>query len=93
MTPMQGEHTALFLRHEGFLGAMGAFLKTNPIPTPALQRVLHLRVCVPHDVQALHEVAGPFPVSMCLTRPWHGRGNLQRLRPSLQSASAWAPHS
>lgn len=31
---------ALFLRHEGFLGAMGAFLKVHPITPPAhlLQR-------------------------------------------------------
>mmetsp|Transcript_3468 Transcript_3468/g.8203 ORF Transcript_3468/g.8203 Transcript_3468/m.8203 type:complete len:911 (+) Transcript_3468:246-2978(+) len=34
----KGELKALFLRHEGFLGAMGAFLKINPIPTEELQR-------------------------------------------------------
>ena len=27
----QGEMAALFLRHEGFLGAMGAFLKVHPM--------------------------------------------------------------
>lgn len=30
----QGEMAALFLRHEGFLGAMGAFLKVHPM-TPS----------------------------------------------------------
>lgn len=27
----QGEMAAMFLRHEGFLGAMGAFLKVHPM--------------------------------------------------------------
>jgi hypothetical protein len=34
----QGEMNALFLRHEGFLGAVGAFLKVHPMlvhPTAA----------------------------------------------------------
>ena len=30
----KGEMTALFLRHEGFLGAMGAFLKGHPLEVP-----------------------------------------------------------
>ncbi len=30
----QGEMAAMFLRHEGFLGAMGAFLKVHPM-TPS----------------------------------------------------------
>jgi len=34
----KGEQDALFLRHEGFLGCMGAFLKTNPIAEPMLAR-------------------------------------------------------
>ena len=28
---VQGEMTALFLRHEGYLGAVGAFLKAHPM--------------------------------------------------------------
>ena len=31
MWELQGEMAALFLRHEGFLGAMGAFLKVHPM--------------------------------------------------------------
>ncbi|KAJ2771449.1 hypothetical protein IWQ57_002210, partial [Coemansia nantahalensis] len=31
----RGEMSALFLRHEGFLGATGAFFKTEDVPTPA----------------------------------------------------------
>ena len=31
---VQGEMAALFLRHEGYLGAMGAFLKVHPM-TPS----------------------------------------------------------
>lgn len=30
----QGEMSALFLRHEGFLGAVGAFLKVHPMHVP-----------------------------------------------------------
>jgi bifunctional damage-control phosphatase, subfamily II, fusion protein len=30
----KGEMSALFLRHEGFLGAMGAFLKGHPLEAP-----------------------------------------------------------
>lgn len=30
----QGEMNALFLRHEGFLGAVGAFLKVHPMSGP-----------------------------------------------------------
>ena len=29
--PLQGEMAAMFLRHEGFLGAVGAFLKVHPM--------------------------------------------------------------
>lgn len=28
---LQGEMKAMFLRHEGFLGAVGAFLKVHPM--------------------------------------------------------------
>lgn len=28
---LQGEMNAMFLRHEGFLGAVGAFLKVHPM--------------------------------------------------------------
>jgi bifunctional damage-control phosphatase, subfamily II, fusion protein len=31
----KGEMSALFLRHEGFLGVMGAFLKGRPLALPA----------------------------------------------------------
>lgn len=31
MICVQGEMAAMFLRHEGFLGAMGAFLKVHPM--------------------------------------------------------------
>jgi hypothetical protein len=31
----QGEMGAMFLRHEGFLGAVGAFLKVHPMTPPA----------------------------------------------------------
>ena len=34
---MQGEMSAMFLRHEGFLGAVGAFLKVHPLSPAALQ--------------------------------------------------------
>ena len=33
----QGEMSAMFLRHEGFLGAVGAFLKVNPFTPPEPQ--------------------------------------------------------
>ena len=33
---MQGDMSALFLRHEGYLGALGCFLKAHPIETPAI---------------------------------------------------------
>ncbi len=32
----QGEMAATFLRHEGFLGAVGAFLKVHPLAPGAL---------------------------------------------------------
>jgi hypothetical protein len=31
---VQGKMSALFLRHEGFLGAVGAFLKVHPMHVP-----------------------------------------------------------
>ena len=36
---------ATFLRHEGFLGAMGAFLKVNPMQTPPTRRLQQVRLC------------------------------------------------
>ncbi|WIA23193.1 hypothetical protein OEZ86_010083 [Tetradesmus obliquus] len=35
----QGEMSALFLRHEGFLGAVGAFLKVHPMHVPTASSV------------------------------------------------------
>ena len=37
LAAMQGEMSAMFLRHEGFLGAVGAFLKVHPLSPAALQ--------------------------------------------------------
>ena len=34
----QGEMAAMFLRHEGFLGAVGAFLKVHPMNSGAKSR-------------------------------------------------------
>lgn len=31
---LQGEMSARFLRHEGYLGAVGAYLKVHPMPAP-----------------------------------------------------------
>jgi hypothetical protein len=66
---LQGEMSALFLRHEGFLGAVGAFLKVHPMHVPTASSVAagHARAAAANaadgssvarqDSRVLHESA------------------------------------
>ncbi len=45
----QGTMSAKFLRHEGFLGAVGAFLKVHPMTPPSQPR----KVCGTQDADDL----------------------------------------
>ena len=58
---MQGEMAALFLRHEGFLGAMGAFLKVHPM-TPSSFHASHTK----EPRKVLNHTLLPYPCSLSL---------------------------
>ncbi|GMH37452.1 hypothetical protein BSKO_05325 [Bryopsis sp. KO-2023] len=57
----KGSMDALFLRHEGFLGAMGAFLKVHPItPPPRLHRSSRSMKQVQTHFKELYTMGAPF---------------------------------